>query len=489
MSAFEEVGALVGAAAGGAPPAAAEALAEIRARLDGPLRIAVAGRVKSGKSTLLNALVGERLAPTDAGECTRLVAWFHEGIGYDVTAIRRDGSRTPLVFSRGDGALEIDLGDLRLEDVDRLDVGWPSSILRDVTLIDTPGLASIHDEHSVRTREFLAFGEDRPSDADAVIYLMRHLHRRDVDFLEAFFDRSVVGSSPANAIGVLSRADEVGSGRLDAMESAGRVAARYRADPTMRSLCATVLPVAGLLAETGLTLRESEAAALRALATTPAKVLARMLLSADDFVVVDRSPLTVEARSELLGRLGMFGVRMVVREVQAGRATAATEISRLLVEVSGLDALWGTIRTTFVPRARILKARTAIAALRAVSRAEGASDPVWAARLQAEAERIESAAFEFAELRLQHLVLSETVRLSPDEQAEVARVTGNTDFSARLGISADASASERQAAALVAIQRWRSRAADPFADSALVEAADTMARAYEAAYASATVTR
>ena len=37
-------------------------------RLQGPMRVAIAGRVKAGKSTLLNALVGERLAPTDAGE-------------------------------------------------------------------------------------------------------------------------------------------------------------------------------------------------------------------------------------------------------------------------------------------------------------------------------------------------------------------------------------------------------------------------------------
>ncbi len=172
----------------------AERLATIRARLEGPLRIAIAGRVKAGKSTLLNALVGERLAPTDAGECTKLVAWFHEAISYEVHAIRRDGSRVELGFARRDGALDISLGQERLEDLDRLDIGWPASVLHDATLIDTPGLASVNDEHSLRTREFLAFGEDRPSDADAVIYLMRHLHSRDAEFLDAFLDRSVAGA-------------------------------------------------------------------------------------------------------------------------------------------------------------------------------------------------------------------------------------------------------------------------------------------------------
>ena len=61
-------------------------LMAVRDRLDEPLRVAVAGRVKSGKSTLLNALVGERLAPTDAGECTRIVTWYRDGHTYQVTA-------------------------------------------------------------------------------------------------------------------------------------------------------------------------------------------------------------------------------------------------------------------------------------------------------------------------------------------------------------------------------------------------------------------
>ena len=48
-------------------------------RLDEPLRVAIAGKVKAGKSTLLNALVGEQVAPTDAGECTRVVTWYRDG--------------------------------------------------------------------------------------------------------------------------------------------------------------------------------------------------------------------------------------------------------------------------------------------------------------------------------------------------------------------------------------------------------------------------
>ena len=66
-------------------PAASQRLQAVLDRLDEPLRVAIAGKVKAGKSTLLNALVGEELAPTGAGECTRIVTWYRDGITYRAT--------------------------------------------------------------------------------------------------------------------------------------------------------------------------------------------------------------------------------------------------------------------------------------------------------------------------------------------------------------------------------------------------------------------
>src|SRR5512138_3921251 len=92
-------------------------LATLRARLDEPLRVAIAGRVKSGKSTLLNALVGERLAPTDEGECTRIVTWYRDGHTYEVLARPQSGAPRQLRFSREDDAIQVDLGGLTPEEV------------------------------------------------------------------------------------------------------------------------------------------------------------------------------------------------------------------------------------------------------------------------------------------------------------------------------------------------------------------------------------
>ena len=166
-------------------PQTAEALRRQLQRLDEPLRVAIAGKVKAGKSTLLNALVGEAVAATDAGECTRVVTWYRDGPNPKITMHPVDGKPEPLPVVRRDGALHIDLGGTPAERLDRLVVDWPAQSLRTMTLIDTPGLASLSAENSQRAVRFLEPDDDTPAEADAVIYLMRHLHVADAEFLES----------------------------------------------------------------------------------------------------------------------------------------------------------------------------------------------------------------------------------------------------------------------------------------------------------------
>jgi hypothetical protein len=462
----------------------AEVIRSTRERLHGPLRVAIAGRVKAGKSTLLNALVGERLAPTDAGECTRIVSWYQQGFSYDVQAVLRDGSNRPLRFSREDGALEIDLGLYSADEVERLEVNWPTSNLSRMTLIDTPGLASLDDSTSARTRDFLALeDDDRRSDADAVIYLMRHLHRHDSEFLDAFMDRSVSNASPVNAVGILSRADEIGAGRLDALDSARAIANRYSNDDRVRSLCVTVLPVAGLLAETGMTLQEHEAAALREIAGLDESELALMLLSVDRFCAPDASHVLVETRRLLLERLGLFGIRYSIAAMREGRARSAPELARLLVDTSGLDALRSVLDGHFTARAQMLKARSALSSLRTSVRELAELDPPGTRRLMLDIERFEASTHAFAELRLVHMVLSGILKVSPDHQAEITRLTGDGPAASRVGCPPDASADDIRIAALNGIERWRTLAGSPLIDRESADAFNIAVRSYEGIYA------
>jgi hypothetical protein len=352
-----------------------------------------------------------------------------------------------------------------------------------MTLIDTPGLASVHGENSARTEDFLTTHDDRPGAADAVLYLLRHVHRHDIEFLDAFMDRRVIHASPSNAIAVLSRSDEIGGGRLDALESARRIAGRYRADPQLRSLAGTVVPVAGLLAETGTTLREDEYTALRMLADEDQPTLDSLLVTADRFVEPSVGPLTVELRRDLLDRFGLFGVRYAVDRIQRGNVDSAATLSSTLVAASGLGELEAVIRDRFLPQARVLKARSVLAGLRTLSGRARSQWPDETAQLESAIERIEASATEVAAIRLLHLVVSGQARLGEAEATELRTLVLERDDRRRLGLAGDGADDELRERAVTAAGRWHTRAGDPLADPATVEVCEIAARLFEQVYA------
>ncbi|WP_219413871.1 dynamin family protein [Pseudonocardia nigra] len=445
-------------------------------RFDEPLRVAIAGKVKAGKSTLLNALVGEEIAPTDAGECTRIVTWYSDAQVPRVTMFPRSAPPRQLAIARSAGALSFDLQGVPVEQVDRLEVDWPSQNLRSQTLIDTPGIASLSQDTSARAGAFLT-PEDSPTQADAVIYLMRHLHATDVRFLESFFDQGVARATPINTIAVLSRADEIGVGRLDALSSARRIARRYRADEKIRGLCQTVVAVAGLLAQTGRTMRQHEFTALTALAALPRGDIDAMLLSVDRFSRTELDTPDAETRARLMERFGLFGVRLATTLIRQGMTDPNT-IAAELVKRSGLDELRTVLATQFTERRDLLKARSALLAVDLVLTREPRPS---AAPLAAEVERILAGAHEFAELRLLSTLRSGAVKLPTEALQEAERLLGGDGGSAasRLGLEPDAGPDEMWSAALDAVTRWQRRAESPMSSRAVSDVARLVVRSCE----------
>jgi hypothetical protein len=451
-----QVRAVVSAMADVVPPAEGEVLRAARHRLDEPLRVAIAGRVKAGKSTLLNALVGTALAATDATECTRCLIWYRNGSHYGASALDRHGTRHDARLHIDEDRAVLDLGGLAVEDVAHIEVSYPSQHLSDLTLIDTPGVASISEQVSARTAAFLT-PPSGDGGADVVVYLLRHLHRADSDFLEAFTDASAL-ADPVRSVGVLGRADEVGAGRGDSMVLARRIAQRYATDGAVARRVSGVLPVSGLLAFTAATLNQREFDHLGTLAAMPVASTDRLVLSADRFVAdSSHCPLPPAARRRLLDRLGMFGIRFSLAAYRSGTVCGIDDLERELREVSGIDPLRTLILDRYAARADVLKAARCLTVARAVAeRADVGRD------LALELGRIEVNAHELEELRCLRILQDGRSALPEPLQATVARALGGDGPTPqhRLGLAEDAAGADAAAEArrvVVDLRRDRSR--------------------------------
>ena len=126
--------------AASAAGASREAAREAQSELGRPLRLAVAGRVSTGKSTIVNALLGQDVAPTSAGECTRVTAAFSRGPVERAELRTLDGRRLPLPLA---GSRLPDDLPVRPDEVDGIEVELMIAALDGLEIVDTPGLESL----------------------------------------------------------------------------------------------------------------------------------------------------------------------------------------------------------------------------------------------------------------------------------------------------------------------------------------------------------
>lgn len=461
-------------------PDVVDQLHRIAARLDEPMRIALAGTLKSGKSTLVNALVGECIAPTDTTEATRVVTWLRHGPTPRATAHHVGGRRSNVPIIRGatDGqGLEFDFGALDPDDVLDIDVEWPAPELAAATIIDTPGTSSLTPGVSERTLRLLVPADGVPR-VDAVVFLLRTLNAADLALLKQIGELVGGSSGALGVIGVASRADEIGAGRIDAMLSATDVAQRFTAELDRTGICQAVVPVSGLLALTARTLRQSEFDALRTLASVDAAELNKAMLSADRFVRDDPGlPVDASVRAALLDRFGMFGVRICLALLRSGVDDAATLAADLL-QRSGLVALRDEIDQHFAQRSDMLKAHAALVALRRIAeRYPTRATP----RIIADIEPLLADTHAFEELRLLSQLRSRPTTFNDEEMASLRRIIGGsgTDAASRLGLM-DTDSHDGPRAAFAAAQRWRRRAEHPLNDPFSARACRAAVRSAEA---------
>jgi small GTP-binding protein len=131
--------------------------------LDRPLLVTVMGEFNSGKSTFVNALLGEEVAPMGITPTTATINVLKYGTERRGRVVYQDDSTREVAWKDVPALLRgLDAAEARRIRV--VEVLYPLETLQRVNVVDTPGLNSIHPEHEATARRFIA-------EADAVVWL------------------------------------------------------------------------------------------------------------------------------------------------------------------------------------------------------------------------------------------------------------------------------------------------------------------------------
>ncbi|MDZ5443382.1 dynamin family protein [Micromonospora sp. 4G57] len=453
-------------------PRATDHLRHQLAQLEQPLRIAIAGPWRSGKSTVLNAIMGEEVAPVDGPDGSGVFTWYEDGPQPRATAYSTNQPPQELAVAKSATGMRVDLVGWRAGELRDIVVQWPTRALRQVTLIDTPAITGPDEQGRSPVMDRVL------RDADAVLFLTRDGRGTDLRVLESTRDSAVGQAAPVNVILVLSRVDEAGGGRVDALLTARQLARQQYRDPRVNALCVDLAACSGLIGLAGRVLSESDFAALAQLARVSREDLETHLLSADRFVRGELPvPLDPGVRAALLDRLGLAGVRLATTLVRTG-CDSRVKLSAELIRRSGLTELRESMSRFFVDRRDTLKARSALAGVEALVRAEPGPGT---GELLSAVEQILAGAHEFRELCL--LAALRNARLGFDaELAEEARRLVGGDgvgLAIRLGVEHDATVQRLWEAASDAQWRWRDLAEDPLLRLAQRRGAQVVVRSCE----------
>jgi Dynamin family len=250
----------------GAREALADALRGIeenRTRWNGRMRVALAGRVSSGKSTLVNALLGEKRVETAVEALTAVVTWLQYAPETELAVFYRNGD-----VRRVDPPTLDALADLTThqsgsgadfaDEVDYVGYRYRNDELDRFDLIDTPGTGSKHEADSTNTFRHLSPREDT---ADALVLVFaKGVNEEDTRLLDLFMRTGKIGRaeiSPLTTIGALTQVernwkddeDLLVGGRLRVLVEGKENAAKWMGDAGMRRLLYELRPIASKIAE------------------------------------------------------------------------------------------------------------------------------------------------------------------------------------------------------------------------------------------------
>ena len=128
--------------------------------------LAVLGQFKRGKSTLVNAILGEPLLPTAVLPLTSIITIIRHGDKTGITVVYKNGDEHK-IRKNEIGEYVTEKGNPNnIKGVERVEITLPSEFLsRGITLVDTPGIGSAYRHNTDITYQFLP-------DVDAALFVV-----------------------------------------------------------------------------------------------------------------------------------------------------------------------------------------------------------------------------------------------------------------------------------------------------------------------------
>ncbi len=167
-------------------PSTAEALREIALRADRPLNLAVVGEFSAGKSTFVNALIGQEVLPSGPLPTTGVVTTIQRGDASGVVVGLEHGGRVNMgLDALAELGTHTSTSSAWLDAIRQLDVYVQSDELSGIVVIDTPGLNAPNQADQEVTQRIL-------DEADAILWVSaadQLLSRTQQDVLKAYSSR------------------------------------------------------------------------------------------------------------------------------------------------------------------------------------------------------------------------------------------------------------------------------------------------------------
>lgn len=491
-------------------------LTQAHKRLEEPMRVAVAGLIKRGKSTLANALLGADVTPTGTEETTFNVVEFQYGHEPAFEVRYKSGqvdSYADLLELHRYVARQANTASA-LAEVERVYVYYPNALLRTFRLLDVPGIGSVFEADSLNAMERLGIAPESVTaaslrgvdQADAVVYLFnRALAVSDADIVREFSGGALEHLTPVKAIGVLSRVDDywppqprrgeqVDPLTYEPLQRAKLIIDRYLGDTRAADIFYDIKPVIAKLAVGAAAATGDDFENLRVLSTLEPRLRVRRLRDAQRFATAELPdvPLDKAQRGRLVGLLGVYGINLAARLL--GDGSGEDEVRRELIARSGINEVRGSVVSHFGNRADLIKLAGILADLDAERRrirpglrggpAEALAD---VGKITGRLRATEHGFRELDALHLHYKLRADrrqgrgTAELNARQAEEFLRVTGEHGLScaARLGCQPSATVEELLEVAASRLRHWRDAAIDPTIDRELTPIVEFLCIAYE----------